>query len=128
MRTTAVAATLAAIFSFQAQSCDAQSSNIQVFVDPVLIKDLYNVFLVNAIKAAMSNQPFVLTSKPGNGILMITETDKPKFREGKFEFSVSFFRNGSHLADSIETCTSQTVSDCADQLASDAKDASAIGD
>ena len=79
-----------------------------------------------AIKASLSAEPFVRHEKPGDGVLVITETDKPKIRDGNIEFSVSFFRDRRHLADSIETCETKKASDCADQLALDAKSAAAI--
>lgn len=124
MRNITVAALLTILLS--AQTASAQSSTIRVFIDPVLLKDLYNKFLIDAITSAFSKDPFVRTAKLGDGVLMITETEKPNFREGSFQFSVSFFRNGVHLADSIESCSTKKISDCSDQLASDAKDAASI--
>jgi len=125
MRTTVIAA-FAAAFSFQ--PLNAQTKDLYVFIEPVLLRDLDNVYLTNAIKAVFSSQPFSQLAKPGNDVLTITETDKPNYHNGAVEFSVSFFRNGSHLGDSIETCQTSKVSDCADQLAADAKDAAKITD
>jgi hypothetical protein len=122
----AIAVAFAAVFSFLPS--EAQTSNIRVFIDPALMKDLFYEYLTNAIKSEFSTEPFARVANPDNGVLIITETEKPRFREGSLEFSVSFFRNGSHLADSIETCTQKKLSDCADQLVSDAKGAAAIAD
>jgi hypothetical protein len=122
----AIAASFAAIFSILPS--EAQTGNIRVYLDPVLMKDLFYDDLTTAIKSAFSAEPFVRVANPGNGVLIISETEKPNFSEGSMEFSVSFFRNGSHLGDSIETCAQKKPSECADQLASDAKSAAAIGD
>jgi hypothetical protein len=110
------------------QPCASETDEIHVFIDPVLMRDLYYGYLVNAIKASLSAEPFVRHEKPGDDVLVITETDKPKIRDGNIEISVSFFRDRSHLADSVETCEAKKVSDCADQLALDAKSAAAIKD
>jgi hypothetical protein len=126
MRKNVIAALFASLLA--PQPCASQTDEIHIFIDPVLIKDLYYTNVINAIEAALSSKPFVRHEKPGTGFLLITETEKPKFREGALEFSVSFFRNGDHLGGSIETCDTNKVSDCADQLASDAKSAAAIKD
>jgi hypothetical protein len=110
---------------FACQTSQAQTENIHVFIDPLLIKDIDNELLSNALKAALSAEPLVLEKKYSNGVLMITETDKPRFRRNGFEFSVSFFRDGGHLGDSIESCAANKISDCSDQLVLDVKAASA---
>jgi hypothetical protein len=114
--------------AFACQSSRAQTDIVHVFIDPLLIKDIDNNSLTDALKAALSAEPLVLERKYSNGVLMITETDKPRYHRNTFEFSVSFFRNGSHLGDSIETCAANKISDCSDQLASDVKAASASRD
>ena len=56
--------------------CASQTDEIHVFIDPVLMRDLYYGYLVNAIKASMSAEPFVRDKKPGDGVLVITEADR----------------------------------------------------
>lgn len=114
--------------TFVCQSSQAQTDNIRIFIDPLLIKDIDNDLLSDALKAALSAVPFVLERKYSDGVLMITETDKPHYRKNTFEFSVSFFRDGNHLGDSIETCAANKISDCSDQIVLDVKAASANKD
>src|ERR1700678_3128554 len=93
-----IAAFLAAAFA--CQSSQAQTNNVRVFIDPLLIKDIDNNLLTDALKAALSAEPLVLEGKYSDGVLMITEMDKPRYHKNTFEFSVSFSRNGSHIGDS----------------------------
>jgi hypothetical protein len=114
--------------AFACQSSQAQTDNVRVFIDPLLIKDINNKLLTDALRAALSAEPLVLEGKYSNGALMITETDKPIYHKNTFEFSVSFFRNGSHIGDSIESCAANRISDCSDQFVLDVKAALATRD
>lgn len=118
-----IVAVLAAAFA--CQSSQAQTDNIRVFIDPLLIKDIDNNLLTNALEAALSAEPLVLERKYSDGVLLITEMDKPRYHRNTFEFSVSFFRNGGHIGDSAESCAANKIPDCSDQLVLDVKAASA---
>jgi hypothetical protein len=120
-------ATICSVFLvLSALSALAQDQRIRVFVDPVLTSDLFYDNLVTAIKDVFSHDPFLWEGKPGDGVLTITRIEKTQFNRGTVTYHVGYFRDGSWLGNSVEVCEMAHVSDCADQLASDTKDASAI--
>ena len=104
----------------------SQDASISIYITSSLIKKLDNVYLVDAMRAAFSQSPFKLETKPSDGALTITDASLPGANQRKINFAVAFFRNGSHIGDSVETCEYTKVSDCTDQLVLDAKSASGM--
>ena len=120
-----------AILAFAAMllpACNAssQDASIRVYITPSLIKKLDNVYLVDAMRAAFSQLPFRIETRPTDGALIITEANNPVTNQHTLNFAVAFFRNGSHIGDSVETCDYTKMSDCVDQLVLDARSASGM--
>jgi hypothetical protein len=101
----------------------AQDIPIKIYITPTLIKKLDNVYLVSAMRAAFSKSPFSIETKPDDGTLVITEASSSISNQRNYTFTVAFFRDGSHLGDSVEGCEYTKVSDCVSQLIEDARSA-----
>jgi hypothetical protein len=102
-------------------NASAQDALISIYITPSLIKKLDNDYLIGAMRAAFSQSPFRLETKPSDGAITITEANFPIANERKFNFTVAFFKNGSHIGDSVESCEYTKMSDCTGQLVLDAK-------
>jgi hypothetical protein len=109
-------------------ACNAlsQDASIRVYITPSLIKKLDNVYMVDAVRVAFSQLPFRIETRPTDGTLIITEATNPVSNQHALTFAVAFFRNGSHIGDSVESCAYTKISDCTDQLVLDAKSASGM--
>jgi hypothetical protein len=105
----------------------AQGQPLSVYFEPSR-----DQVLNDAITAALNQPPFVLHTQnmPGALIVAIPDritTDRGKVSGTTWTFTVVFSRNGDQLGQSVETCNEHRLSDCTDQLASDAKSAAGMG-
>ena len=79
----------------------------------------------------MTRAPFVPGARYAPGVLVVTIPDQIAVEHLKvsgttWTFTVAFSRNGDSLGQSVETCNVNRLSDCTDQLASDAKSAAGV--
>ena len=112
-----------AVFLLPLSNSLAQDTPIRVYITPSLIKKLDNTYLMSEMRAAFSQAPFSIEIKPSDGVLIITEASFTVSNQRAFTFTVAFFRDGSHLGDSVEDCDYTKMSDCVGQLILDAKSA-----
>ncbi|HEX4028054.1 MAG TPA: hypothetical protein VHX18_10565 [Rhizomicrobium sp.] len=105
----------------------AQQQPVSVFFEPCNDQQLND-----AIAAALTQPPFVLQTRNMSGALVVAIPDRITVDHLKvsgitWTFTVVFSRNGDQLGQSVETCNEHRLSDCTDQLASDAKSAAGMG-
>ena len=104
----------------------AQAQPMPVFFEPSKEPQLNK-----AIMAALTQAPFVPGARYAPGVLVVTIPDQIAVEHLKvsgttWTFTVSFRRNGDSLGQSVETCNVNHLSDCTDQLTSDAKSAAGV--
>jgi hypothetical protein len=104
----------------------AQDQPISVYFEPTR-----DQVLNDAITAALTQPPFVLHTLNQPGALVVAIPDRITTEHGKvsgttWTFTVAFSRNGDPLGQSVENCNEHKLSDCTDQLASDAKSAAGM--
>ena len=104
----------------------AQDQPISVYFEPSR-----DQVLNDAITAALTQPPFVLHTQNRPGALVVAIPDRITTEHGKISgttwtFTVTFSRNGDSLGQSVESCNEHNLTDCTDQLASDAKSAAGM--
>ena len=104
----------------------AQDQPISVYFEPCKEQRLND-----AIAAALTQPPFVLQTRFSRDALMVSIPDlidKDQQQSGAiWTFTVAFHRDGDSLGQSVESCNEHRLTDCTDQLASDAKSAAGMG-
>ena len=104
----------------------AQDRPLTVFFEPCDRQQLND-----AITEALTQPPFRLLTKytPGALVVSIPEriTIDRKSAGATWTFTIQFRRDGDSLGQSVESCNEKTLSDCTDQLVSDAKSAAGLG-
>ena len=108
------------------QAVLAQGQPMPVFFEPSKEPQLNK-----AIMAALTQAPFVPGARYAPGVLVVTIPDQIAVEHLKvsgttWTFTVVFSRNGDPLGQSVEACNVNHLSDCTDQLASDAKSAAGV--
>jgi len=106
----------------------AQDPVITVYFEP--LRGGEYTPLNKAIQAALSQPPLQLAAKPFAGALVVTVPDKVDVSHKKvsgtaYSFTVAFSRDGSSLGHSQQSCTSDKLSDCTEQLVLDVKSVAA---
>jgi hypothetical protein len=99
---------------------------------PVYFEPSKEPLLNKAIMAALAQAPFAPEVRYTPGALVVAIPDKIAVEHLKvsgttWTFTVTFSRNGDSLGQSVETCNVNRLSDCTDQLASDARSAAGMG-
>ena len=130
MRRALPAIVLACALSPVAAQAQEQTSEqvINVYFQPLQGND--TALLNKAIQAALSQPPLQLAAKPFAGALVVTVPDKVDVSHKKvsgtaYSFTVAFSRDGSSLGQSQQSCASDKLSDCTDQLVQDVKSVAA---
>ena len=106
----------------------AQGPVINVYFEP--LRGGEYAPLNKAIQAALSQPPLQLAAKPFAGALVVTVPDRVDVSHKKvsgtaYSFTVAFSRDGSSLGHSQQSCTSDKLSDCTEQLVLDVKSVAA---
>lgn len=83
---------------------------------------MHNVLARPEFVAAAKRDPRVLEVS-----VMGKVTRDPGENAKGFQFLMGFWRDGTKLGESVESCRTDKVADCADQLAADITSAEAIG-
>jgi hypothetical protein len=116
----------AGALAFVPQALQAQEQAISVYFQPSRDQRLNN-----AITAALTRPPFVLHTQTTPGALVVAVPDRIGVDRtsggNNWTFTVTFARDGDSLGQSVETCNEHKLSDCTDQLISDAKSAAEMG-
>ena len=112
--------------AFAPQVVLAQEQAISAYFEPSR-----NQQLNNAVTTALAQPPFVLHTQRVPGVLVVDIPDRisvDRTTDGStWTFTVTFTRNGDSLGQSVESCNEHKLSDCTDQLVSDAKSAAGMG-
>lgn len=104
----------------------AQDRPISVYFEPCKDQKLND-----AIAAALTQPPFVLQTRFSRDALAVAIPDRIEVDHQPagaiWTFTVTFQRDGDSLGQSVESCNEHRLTDCTDQLASDAKSAAGMG-
>ena len=80
--------------------------------------------------AVLARPEFLTAAKRDPRVLEVNILGKVSKDPGEnskgYEFTLGFWRNGDKLGESVESCRTDKMTDCADQLASDITSADAI--
>ncbi|HEY2008152.1 MAG TPA: hypothetical protein VGH23_04130 [Rhizomicrobium sp.] len=116
----------AGALAFVPKGLQAQEQAISVYFEPSR-----NQQLNNAITAALTQAPFVLHAQHIPGALVVDIPDRigvDRTADGStWTFTVTFTHDGVSLGQSVESCNEHKLSDCTEQLISDAKSAAGMG-
>ncbi|MFO1248943.1 MAG: hypothetical protein U1E93_12145 [Alphaproteobacteria bacterium] len=99
----------------------AQDKPISVYFQPTRDFRLNDI-----IVTALTQQPFVLATKPTPGVLMVSVPGRLEVEHGRISgttwtFDVLFTLDGSARGQSVQSCNEKKLSDCTDQLVADVK-------
>jgi len=87
--------------------------------------------LNKAIQDALAEPPFQLEAKPSTRTVIVSVPEKIEVQHKSaggavYTFTITFSRNGGSLGQSQQSCGSDKLSDCTDQIVLDVKSAAAL--
>jgi hypothetical protein len=121
---------IAVIAALSLWPCCAQAQDpvIPVYFEP--LKGGEFTRLNKAILDSLSQPPLRLETRPSAQAVMVAvpgkvDVEHKKVSGASYSFTIVFSRDGRSLGESQQNCAVDTLSDCADQIALDAKTAAA---
>ena len=117
-------ALLAAVSACLPLAAHAQDQTVNIYFEPLQGGEFLP--LNKAIQTALSQPPMQLVARPFAGVLVLTVPDKVEIDHKRvsgtqYSFIVAFTRDGDSLGQSQQSCGSDKLSDCTDQLVQDVK-------
>ena len=97
---------------------------------PIYFEPCKDQKLNDAIAAALTQSPFVLQTRFSRDAVVVAipdRIDRDQQPAGAIlTFTVTFHRDGDSLGQSVESCNEHRLTDCTEQLTSDAKSAAGM--